>query len=204
MTFRLSKSSTEAFREHFPCSLFSILGDFNTRICGFVAAFQFSNLEIDVLAFPFPNKNNRKATLCCYFEKETLTRGNCHLCDKESREEQKQTPKLTCFMSRDEWKLYYSSLTTFVFLSENDTHLDQNYTREREKRTQGSARQSVRGRDSRSHQGKKSQNFPFNIQSIQLWWGLLQDMKLAWIKRFLHSLIFWRNVGDFWRQNSND
>ena len=56
MTFRLSKSSTEAFREHFPCSLFSILGDFNTRICGFVAAFQFSNLEIDVLAFPFPNK----------------------------------------------------------------------------------------------------------------------------------------------------
>ena len=204
MTFRLSKSSTEAFREHFPCSLFSILGDFNTRICGFVAAFQFSNLEIDVLAFPFPNKNNRKATLCCYFEKETLTRGNCHLCDKESREEQKQTPKLTCFMSRDEWKLYYSSLTTFVFLSENDTHLDQNYTREREKRTQGSARQSVRGRDSRSHQGKKSQNFPFNIQSIQLWWGLLQDMKLAWIKRFLHSLIFWRNVDDFWRQNSND
>ena len=134
MTFRLSKSSTEAFREHFPCSLFSILGDFNTRTCGFVAAFQFSNLEIDVLAFPFPNKNNRKATLCCYFEKETLTRGNCHLCDKESREEQKQTPKLTCFMSRDEWKLYYSSLTTFVFLSENDTHLDQNYTREREKR----------------------------------------------------------------------
>ena len=179
MTFRLSKSSTEAFREHFPCSLFSILGDFNTRTCDFIAAFQFSNLEIDVLAFPFPNKNNRKATLCCYFEKETLTRGNCHLCDKESREEQKQTPKLTCFMSRDEWKLYYSSLTTFVFLSENDTHLDQNYTREREKRTQGSARQSVRGRDSRSHQGKKSQNFPFNIQSIQLWWGLLQDMKLA-------------------------
>ena len=166
MTFRLSKSSTEAFREHFPCSLFSILGDFNTRICGFVAAFQFSNLEIDVLAFPFPNKNNRKATWCCYFEKETLTRGNCHLCDKESREEQKQTPKLTCFMSRDEWKLYYSSLTTFVFLSENDTHLDQNYTREKD---QASKRQ-------RSWQqitsGEKISEFPFQYQQAHtlLWW----------------------------------
>ena len=59
------------------------------------------------------------------------------------------------------------SSTTFVFLSENDTHLDQNYTREREKREPKDQRQAseVVTVDHIS-KGKKSPNFPFNIQSI--------------------------------------
>ena len=61
--------------------------------------------------------------------------------------------------------------------------------REREKRTQGSA-PSVRGRDSRSHQQReKISEFPFQYPvHTLLWWGLLQDMKLARIKGFLKCL----------------